>query len=466
MAAVWPLPSKQASSEVPYDLVTERAGDEAGQYLDMITTNRHRNPLTVLEEADALFAARKAGAAKTRLRKATGMSPAAVNDALAAARLDASTRAKTGDLGEQLTLDQYAMLAEFHDDPDAVDRLLAVAGWGGSLEHEAERIRQQRADQADHERLRAELDAAGFAVGDYSPAPHQLLTGLTHDGEDLTPEAHASCPGRGVIFRPWDLTSPVHYCSDPATYGHTFRSASTASAAAPGQPDVPDPAGPPADDTPDPSRRIVIQGNKAWAAATEVRRRWLATLFARRSAPREVAQFVARQLVRMPEPLRSGLGRAHAQMLFSQLTGRDDHDWLEACETAPAGRLPLVMLAPIATAFEAAMSEGEGRHTWRTDRYSPCPRQEAAAYLNLLAALGYQLSVIEQAVAGQTAYTGETPPGQAAIEDTSEPGNHTDGTEPEAAASAGETDADQDDSTGNSGSGGWPAAGAADQDAA
>ena len=148
------------------------------------------------------------------------------------------------------------------------------------------------------------------------------------------------------------------------------------------------------------------------------------TLFARRSAPREVAQFVARQLVRMPEPLRSGLGRAHAQMLFSQLTGRDDHDWLEACDTAPAGRLPLVMLAPIATAFEDAMSEGEGRHTWRTDRYSPCPRQEAAAYLNLLAGLGYQLSIIEQAVAGQTAYTGETPPGQAAIDDTSEPGTH------------------------------------------
>ena len=149
---------KAGVGEVPYDLVAERAGDEAGQYLDMITANRHRNPLTVLEEADALFAARKAGAAKTRLRKATGMSPAAVNDALAAARLDASTRAKTGGLGEQLTLDQYAMLAEFHDDPDAVDRLLAVAGWGGSLEHEAERIRQQRAERS---RPRAAVRRAG-----------------------------------------------------------------------------------------------------------------------------------------------------------------------------------------------------------------------------------------------------------------------------------------------------------------
>jgi len=34
-------------AEVPYDLVAERAGDEAGQYLDMVNANRHRKPLTV-----------------------------------------------------------------------------------------------------------------------------------------------------------------------------------------------------------------------------------------------------------------------------------------------------------------------------------------------------------------------------------------------------------------------------------
>ena len=53
---------KTGTKEVPYDLVPERAGDEAGQFLDMINMNRHRNPLTVLEEADALFAAHQAGA--------------------------------------------------------------------------------------------------------------------------------------------------------------------------------------------------------------------------------------------------------------------------------------------------------------------------------------------------------------------------------------------------------------------
>jgi ParB family chromosome partitioning protein len=73
---------KAGIEEVPFDLVAERAGDEAGQYLDMILTNAHRNSLTVLEEADALFAAKKAGATKTRLRKTTGMNPAGVNEAL------------------------------------------------------------------------------------------------------------------------------------------------------------------------------------------------------------------------------------------------------------------------------------------------------------------------------------------------------------------------------------------------
>jgi ParB family chromosome partitioning protein len=173
----------------------------------------------------------------------------------------------------------------------------------------------------------------------------------------------------------------------------------------------------------------VIEGNKAWTAATEVRHRWLATLFARRTTPRELTQYVAGQLVKMPDPLYSGLARAHQQSLFSQVTGRTVADWVTISQTAPAGRLPLVMFAPIATAFEAAMSEGEGRNTWRTDRYSPCPYGQAAAYLTLLAGLGYQLSVIEQAVAHQQPYTGEVPPGQALIGQDSEPGHDADGTE-------------------------------------
>lgn len=199
------------------------------------------------------------------------------------------------------------------------------------------------------------------------------------------------------------------------------------------------------EEPPDPSRRIVIEGNKAWIAATEVRRRWLTTVFGRRTAPRELAQFVARQLVTMPEPVRSGLGRAHHETLFSDLTGQAEHDWVTMCDTAPAGRLPLAMFAPIATAFEAAM-DGEARNTWRTDRYSPCPREQAAAYFTLLAGLGYQLSVIEQAVATQQPYTGEIPPGQTSIGGDAEPGQDADGAEPDTGDGA-QSETEQDPST-------------------
>ncbi len=45
----------------------------------------------------------------------------------------------------------------------------------------------------------------------------------------------------------------------------------------------------------DPNRRLVIHaGNRAWQAAAAVRHRWLAaSLFARRSVPREVHAFLA-----------------------------------------------------------------------------------------------------------------------------------------------------------------------------
>lgn len=92
--------------------------------------------------------------------------------------------------------------------------------------------------------------------------------------------------------------------------------------------------------------------------------------------------------------------------LFTELTGHNAGQWQEACGTAPAGRLVIVMLAPVVTAFEHAMTDAEGRDTWRTDRYSPCPRADAAVYLTFLASLGYQMSAIEQAVADGRANVG------------------------------------------------------------
>ena len=58
------------------------------------------------------------------------------------------------------------------------------------------------------------------------------------------------------------------------------------------------------------------------------------------------------------------------------------------------------------------MTEGEGKNTWRTNRYSPCPRREAGYYLAFLASIGYQLSNIERAVTDSVPYTGAAPAGE------------------------------------------------------
>jgi ParB family chromosome partitioning protein len=97
-------------------------------------------------------------------------------------------------------------------------------------------------------------------------------------------------------------------------------------------------------------------------------------------------------------------------MSFTEVTRQDAGKWLEICGTTTAARLPLLILALIAVTYEYAMTQGEGRNTWRTDnRYSPCPRTQAGEYLGLLASVGYQLTPIEQAVADGVPWTGDTP---------------------------------------------------------
>ena len=411
--------AKVGLAEVPCDVDPGRATDAAGQYLDMLLANSdaYRANYTVTEEAAALFAAHEAGASRTRIRKATGRTAAQVKTALAAGSLPAEATARAAEASPDLTLDDLALLAEFASDEGASGRLLTALELGYPVEHVAEQLRREKAEAVEHARIRADLETSGVTVTDRLPDGAAWLTSLTHDGADLTPEAHAECPGNGATFSAWNLLEPAWYCTDPIGNGHAsrwhFAGSSTATSSigedargTDGTAGVQ--AGQGAEPATDPSRRLVMAGNRAWQAAAGVRHRWLAgSFFNRKSAPRDASEFLARQLLTMPTPLRAGLANAAAMTLFTELTGHDAGQWQEACATAPAGRLVIVMLAPVVTAFEHAMTDAEGRNTWRTDRYSPCPRADAAAYLTFLASLGYKMSAIEQAVADGRAYTGD-----------------------------------------------------------
>jgi ParB family chromosome partitioning protein len=403
---------KLSLTEIPYDLAADREDDEAGQFLDMYATNHHRKGLSALEEADALFAASATGASKTRIRKATGLGKEDVAAALKAGRVTGFAREVAAGFGQDITLEQVALLAEFEDDTEAVNRLMNDFRNGRTGQHVAEKIRQERAEAAEHERLTAQLTADGYTVTTELPPNTFLLHALLHDGQDLTPETHAACPGRSVYFSSYQPLVPRHFCTDPEANGHTPRYQSTTLPAinpddgtSPGEttahPDpVPDPA-------PDPARKLVIEGNRAWVAARTVRKRWLAdNLFSRRTAPKEVLPFVTAQLLAMPQALRDAITRAPRSQLFDQLTGGS----IRADTTgawAP-GRLPLGLLAVIVTAYEDRMDGDAGRATWRTDQhFTQCNREEAGTYFRFLASIGYEMAPVEQAVADGVAYTGD-----------------------------------------------------------
>lgn len=119
-------------------------------------------------------------------------------------------------------------------------------------------------------------------------------------------------------------------------------------------------------------RRLANEGDRAWAAAAEVRKRWVQQLLWRRTAPKEVTRFVAEQLLTMPDALRRGLPAAAGRPMFIELTGKPLEAVLRDCETYPLPRVPLLILAPIAVAYESEMAgDGDRRNTWRTDRWAP-----------------------------------------------------------------------------------------------
>jgi ParB family chromosome partitioning protein len=406
---------KLGLTEVPYDLAAERAGDEAGQFLDMYATNHHRKGLSTLEEADALFGASANGASKRRIRKATGLSPDEVASALKAGGMSGLARETAAAFGQSITLDQAALFAEFADDDTAVTRIMNDICNGRTGQHVAERIRQERADEAVRQQLITELAAGGFEITDQYPGAPLLLTYLTHDGQDLTPETHAACPGRAVHLSSYNPAVVTHFCTDPASHGHASRFSGSAlpdlsGSGTTGSDDADTPPAPDTAPAPDPARRLVIEGNKAWAAAVNVRKRWLASsLLARRTAPRETMPFITAQLLEMPSPVRDAITHASRSSLFQEITGGTiRHD--ENTGTWPTGRLPIAILAVIAASYEERMDGDQGRFTWRTDRrYAQCPRGDAGAYFRFLASVGYELSPIEQAVADGVPYTGDQP---------------------------------------------------------
>ncbi|GIH68363.1 ParB/RepB/Spo0J family partition protein [Sphaerimonospora thailandensis] len=251
-----------------------KAGDRAGLFIDMVVENDddYRHGLTAFEQAQALFEAHHAGASRTRLQKVTGRSRQQIAEALTVGGLSATTQQGARQMDYEWTLEDLALLAEFDGDEEGLAEIHERLRWGGKVRYVVERVRTERAEAAEHARLRAELEESGITVTEQLPPGALTLARLADAVDGFDPETHATCGGHGVYFRSFDKTTPVAYCTTPDQHGH----------AVPASPVVTGTAEPAKGE--DLERRLVIEGNRAWKASAVVRQEWVAALLARTTA--------------------------------------------------------------------------------------------------------------------------------------------------------------------------------------
>ncbi len=393
-----------------------------GQYHE----NTHRAGLTSNEEASFVQQLLSLGMTEREIHRAARIPKDRVRAAQAVAGSETAQQAAEE---HQLTLEQAAALAEFDDSPAVVKKLLASVE-SGMFAHELQRARDDRVRKQARDRLTAELEQAGVTVLAQHPGYDrelQLLAGP--DGQRLTEETHRDCPGHAALIRSlWDepYCRPDWYCTDPKAHGHRRYQA-----AAGGKPQTSEAARA--------ERRLVRVANTAWRSAEKVRQAWLAEFLRRSTPPRDCMGYIAEMMARAELPFRKGLDDGHptARMLLSlpEGTSRWDQprnaDLVQMLLKAPVQRQQVITVAMILGGYEAAA----GVHVWR----HPKSHHDIAAYLRTLAAWGYGLSVIEQAVADGTEVTlellGEEPPDGAEPEpdepdDLPAPSGNRDGAEP------------------------------------
>ena len=396
---------------VPQPADADRIGDQ-------MVENIHRAGMREAEIVAGVEQLALLGVSAAQIAKRTSIDRPTVNAALVVTKADQSrNRLDSGDL----TLEEAAIFAEFEHDPEAVERLENAKRWRRSLAHEAQRLRdeaaEREADAAEVERLRAEglpvLSAEEVEEADEVLRIERLVT---EDGEPLPEEEWPNVPGARVqVVKEWvypeDEDDEEHEDDEPAEPYQQYvpvwvvtdldasglrrrggGSSSTASADEGGESEEEAEAR-------REERRRVIANNKAWASAETVRREWLATFVARKTAPKGAEALICEAVVTGHHSLSKAMDHRHP-MLFTLLgidvptgyygAGHDECHKIATKASTPKAAT-MTTLAAIVAAWEATT----GKHSWRN------PTAWDARVLGALVEWGYQPSEVERILLGE-----------------------------------------------------------------
>lgn len=401
---------------------------------DQIVENIHRADMRDSEIVAGVEQLALIGASAAQITKRLSVPRPRVDAALVVTKSDQTrNRLESGDL----TLEDAAIFAEFEHDPDAVKRLERRKKWGNSLEHEAQRLRDEAIERAafdaEVERLRAE----GLPVLSGNEAA-EARRGIrverlrTSEGEPVPADEWANLPSAAVIVveewqYPEDETNdesedesgeqaseddaydeddsgdgfdedvepvkvyvPVWVVTDSAAVeeaGYVLPYGPTSSGTGQARQETEEQA-----EARRAERRTVIANNKAWTSAETVRRQWLAGFFARKTAPKGAEALICEAVVTGKHSLRKAMESNHPRLRELVGVGADKGRWnsdgevaaLAAKATTPKGATMTTLAAVI-----AAWEDSTGKHTWRN------PGEWDARVLGALIEWGYEASEVE-----------------------------------------------------------------------
>jgi ParB family chromosome partitioning protein len=279
-------------------LVVDAELAEELRLTEQLVENEQRQQLTEAERVGGYRQLELLSVSPADIAKRLGAPAAQVKKTLAVAQSSAAVEV----LGEHaISLDQAAVIVEFEDSDEDVAALRQAAK-DRQFDHVASRIRDRRAKEAVIAAKEQELAAAGVTVLGEKPAtvgysgtpadpvaliehPHGYIQNPVYADEagtkSVKPAAHKTCPGRAVfVDAEWNRTDKgneyfpvvIEYCLDWKANGH--HRTSTGKPAKKALEDM-TPAELEAAEKEKAERRRVIQNNKDWPLATEVRRTWI-----------------------------------------------------------------------------------------------------------------------------------------------------------------------------------------------
>lgn len=356
--------------------------EEAERIVTQVVENIQRTELTEADEADAYHQLSLIGVSAADIAKKTGRTKTTVESALKAKA--STTGAKALDNG--YTVDMALVLAEFEGDQDAIEELESVIrDEPDYFDHIAQKLRDDRESKAQLATLTEELVAQGKAIvedaGHYAESEALYVNAANRpDGEPATDE-DANAYLINTNYRGQHSTVPV--ISDWKELGFTPKYERHDGGTQPQK-------GPMTEEQ-KAERRTLIANNKAMESATKVRREWVKTMLARKTAPKGWQYFTVHAITHHPETASAYDGKVAIEMIRAK-TGEDTDRWgwnpLRDHIANTTARPEFALLALICAGYEKSIQ----KDSWRS------AGQVHNAYLTQLVTWGYKASEVEQII--------------------------------------------------------------------